>query len=182
MLRNILAMSRYLVIIAIIGTVLTAIFILIYGGLTMINIMITTFSHAAFTIDESKHLVLESIELIDLFLLGTFLYIISLGLYDLFIDNRLPLPSWLIITDLDDLKGKLLGVVAVLLAVTFLGYVIDWDGNGVILNLGTAVASVLLALGILLSRIFANHETVHLQETQQGKENPSRRALPEEEK
>ncbi len=39
------------------------------------------------------------------------------------------MPHWLVITDLDDLKGKLLGVITVLLAVTFLGDVVTWDGS-----------------------------------------------------
>lgn len=68
----------------------------------------------------------SSVELIDLFLLSTILYIISLGLYSLFIDAKLPLPTWLSIADLDDLKGRILGVIMVLVAFSFLGYVVEW--------------------------------------------------------
>jgi uncharacterized membrane protein YqhA len=158
MARRILAASRYLIIIAIIGTCLTSIFVLLYGGLITISIVLTTLTHATFTIEGVKYIELESIEIIDLFLLGTVLYIIALGLYSLFIDNRLPLPSWLIITDLDDLKVKLIGIVVVLLAVTFLGYVIDWNENGIILNLGIAIAAVVLALSFLLGNFLVNHK------------------------
>lgn len=62
------------------------------------------------------------------------------------------MPHWLVITDLDDLKGKLLGVIIVLLAVTFLGDVVTWDGSESILWLGLAIGLVLLALGYLLGR------------------------------
>jgi uncharacterized membrane protein YqhA len=116
---------------------------------TVGDIMISTFVHPAFTPDGAKHLAVECIEMIDLFLLGTVLYITSLGLYTLFIDN-LPLPPWLNIHSLDDLKEKLVGVIVVLLAVTFLGNVVTWDGSTSIWTLGISVGVVLFALGLFL--------------------------------
>jgi uncharacterized membrane protein YqhA len=61
------------------------------------------------------------------------------------------MPDWLEIVNLEDLKGRLLGIVVVLLAVTFLGYVVDWNGTSNILALGIAVGLVLFALGFLLN-------------------------------
>jgi uncharacterized membrane protein YqhA len=150
MFRNILAGSRYLIIIAVVGSFLASLTVLIYDFLTVVNVVIEVFAHHTFTPEDSKHLAFESIEMIDLFLLGAVLYIVSLGLYELFIDDKLPTPSWLMITNLNDLKGILIGVVVVLLAVTFLGYVVTWNGNSNILALGIAVGLVLLALGYLL--------------------------------
>jgi len=121
--------------------------VIIYGGLTVITIMIETFSHGGFSESGSKKLAVSCIQLIDLFLLGAVLYIVALGLYDLFIDDKLPMPSWLIIGDLDDLKGKLIGVVIVLLAVTFLSNVVTWNGDTNIVALGAAIGVVLLGLG-----------------------------------
>src|SRR6266702_7817852 len=71
MLRKILAGSRYLVVIAVIGSFLASIGVLVYGGLTVVSVMFEAFSHATFTLDGAKHLELERIEIIDLFLLGT---------------------------------------------------------------------------------------------------------------
>ena len=98
MLRKILAGSRYLIVIAVVGSFLAAIGTLVYGGLTVVSVMFESFSHVIFTVDGAKHLELESIEIIDLFLLGTVLYIVALGLYQLFIDESLPTPKWLMIT------------------------------------------------------------------------------------
>jgi uncharacterized membrane protein YqhA len=159
MLRQILASSRYMIIIAVIGSFLSAIGVLVDGGLTAVNILVTTFSHAVFTPEEAKHLAVESIEVIDLFLLGTVLYIVALGLYELFIDESLPMPKWLAIANLDDLKARLLGVVIVLLAVTFLGYVVEWDGKVNIAALGIAVGLVVLALGYLMSITNKAHQS-----------------------
>jgi uncharacterized membrane protein YqhA len=151
MLRRALAASRYLIIIAVIGTFLASIGILIYDGITIVSIIIDAFIHGAFSDVGAKHVAVDAIELIDLFLLGTVLYIVALGLYVLFIDNTLPVPHWLEIANLDDLKDILLRVIAVLLAVAFLGYVVNWDGSTTILALGVAVGLVLFAIGFLLN-------------------------------
>ncbi len=157
MLRHILASSRYLVVIAVIGSFLAALTVLVYGGLTVFNILVSTFSHLTFTAEEARHLSVECIEIIDLFLLGTVLYIVALGLYDLFIDDRLAMPHWLEIHNLEDLKEKLIGVIVVLLAVTFLAEVVSWDGNNSILSLGVSVGLVLLALALLLRGFGQRH-------------------------
>ena len=76
----------------------------------------------------AKILALGLIEATDVFLLGVLLFIISMGLYALFVDDTLPLPRWLEIHDLDDLKAELISVVVAVLAVLFLGEVWKWDG------------------------------------------------------
>lgn len=159
MLRRILSGSRYMIAIAVIGSFLASIVTLIYGGITVIEIIYSAFSQGQFTADGAKHLEVESIEVIDLFLLGTVLYIVALGLYELFIDDRLTMPSWLVITDLDGLKARLIGVIIVLLAVTFLAYVVSWNGSANILALGLAVGIVLFALGFLLITSFRPRHT-----------------------
>lgn len=157
MIRRILAASRYFVIIAVLGSFLAAVALIFYGGLTTINILIEVFAHATFTVAGAKHLAVECIEVIDLFLLATVLYIVALGLYELFIDENLPVLPWLVITNLDDLKAKLTGVITVSLAVTFLAYVVEWDGNTNILALGVSIGLVLFALSFLLSRTIKDH-------------------------
>ena len=67
MLRRILASSRYLVVIAVIGSFLAALTVLVYGGLTVITILVSTFSHLTFTVEGAKHLSVECIEIIDLY-------------------------------------------------------------------------------------------------------------------
>ena len=165
MLRRTLAGSRYLVLIAVIGSFLASIIVLIYGGLTVVSIGFEAVTHATFTTTGAKYLAVECIEVIDLFLLGTVLYIVALGLYELFIDANLPTPPWLVITNLDDLKAKLTGVITVLLAVTFLANVVEWGGNTSILALGIAIGLVLFALGYLLNRGNKNHYAEMQEET-----------------
>jgi uncharacterized membrane protein YqhA len=75
---------------------------------------------------------------------------VALGLYQLFIDQSLVLPRWLKVNDLSDLKRDLIGVVVVLLGVSFLGEVVNWEGESTVLPLGAAVALVIAALGFIL--------------------------------
>jgi uncharacterized membrane protein YqhA len=96
----------------------------------------------------AKQLIVDAVSVIDIFLLGTVLYIISAGLYQLFVDDRLTLPRWLHIGTLDDLKAKLTGVIVVGMLVAFLGYVIEWDDHSTeIVAVGIAIAAVIAAVG-----------------------------------
>jgi len=152
-LRNILTGSRYLIIISVLGTLVGAIIVLGYGAVTVVGVLIQIFVvRNIFSTEEVKIVAVASVELIDLFLLSTILYIISLGLYSLFIDPKLPLPKWLQIGDLNDLKERILGVILVLLAISFLGYVVEWHlGDYSIVALGVAVALVIFAIAYSLT-------------------------------
>ena len=152
-LRHIIAGSRYMLIIAVFGTFVASITVLLYGGLTLVLLINTIITQYQFKTDEIKQVAFTSIELIDLFLISTILYIFSLALYSLFIDNKLPLPRWLIITNLNDLERTLLSVLVVLLTITFLGFAVDWSfGDYSIVALGIAIGVVIFPIGYQLSR------------------------------
>jgi uncharacterized membrane protein YqhA len=146
--RRILASSRYFIVLAVLGAFLASVVVLIYGTLLSVDIALDALLEIRVNEAAAQHLSLRTIEVIDLFLLGTVLYIISLGLYSLFIDPHLTMPGWLHIATLDDLKERLLGVVSVLLGVTFLGNVLEWENSRDILYLGAAIAVVVLALSV----------------------------------
>lgn len=148
MVRRILASSRYFIILAVLGAFLTSVVVLVFGALLAVDIALDAVTEAELNEEMAKHLSLRAIEIIDLFLLGTVLYIIALGLYSLFIDALLPMPPWLHIATLDDLKEKLLGVVIVLLGITFLGGVLEWEQSRDILYLGASIGVAVLALSL----------------------------------
>jgi uncharacterized membrane protein YqhA len=86
----------------------------------------------------------------DYALLATVLYVLALGLYSLFVDDRVPMPRWLRIHDLGQLKELLAGVVVVAIAVIFLGWALTWDGKSDILALGAGSAAVIVGLALFL--------------------------------
>jgi uncharacterized membrane protein YqhA len=151
MMNKILSSSRYIILIAVLCAFVAALTLLVVAGIETTQLVIKSFTSE---VDGKsvKLLAVSFVEIIDILLLGTVFYITSLGLYELFIDEQLPTPTWLHITQLDDLKSKLIGVVVVILAVAFLGQVVSWDGSQTILALGAAIALVIAAITFFLGR------------------------------
>jgi uncharacterized membrane protein YqhA len=150
MAQRFLSSSRYLILLAVIGAFIAATTLLIYGVVEAFQLVSETISSGKVSSKGAKTLALAFIELVDLLLLGTVFYIIALGLYELFIDDRVPVPLWLQIHDLDDLKSKLIGVIIVVLGVLFLGQVVTWNGERDLLGFGAAIALVIGALTYFL--------------------------------
>ncbi len=168
-MRTLFGASRFIVSLAVVATFIGSAVLLVMATLTVIRLAIREIANFDFgpVVDDhgaaadrqgggsltSHHIDRIGVELIqitDIILLGTVLFIVSLGLYQLFIDQNIQLPRWLIVDDLNDLKRLLIGVTVVLLGVTFLGDVVEWDGQSDILHLGGAVALVIAALALIL--------------------------------
>jgi uncharacterized membrane protein YqhA len=157
LLRRVLASSRFFIAIAVVGSFVASAAALVYGGVATVMLVIGAFGRREFSAAGAKHLAVDLVGMIDLFLLGTVLYIVAAGLYQLFVDPDLPLPRWLQVATLDDLKERLLGVVIVLLAVTFLGDVVEWDGDWNLLAEGLSVALVLGVLALTIAVLTRAH-------------------------
>jgi len=152
-LRNVFAASRFIIGLAVLGSFVGSAILLVIATITLFRIAwneIVNFDPDNLGGRHIDRLGVELIEIIDVILLGTVLYIVALGLYQLFIDHKLALPPWLKVNDLTDLKRDLIGVVVVLLGVSFLGEVVNWEGESDVLPLGAAVALVIAALGFIL--------------------------------
>jgi uncharacterized membrane protein YqhA len=152
MTRWVFSSSRYVVIIAVIGTFAGSLTLLFYGAIEIGAIVVETVRAGTVSASGAKALALGLIEATDVFLIAIVMFIIAQGLYALFVDDSLPLPAWLEIHDLDDLKGKLISVVIAVLAVLFLGEVVRWDGRRELAGLGAGVALVIAALTYFLSQ------------------------------
>jgi len=151
-LRRILAGSRYLVLVAIFGTFVSSLALLVYEAIVVAGAVVGVMREGAVSAKASKTLAVGLIEAVDVFLIGVALYITSLGLYALFVDSTLPLPRWLQVSDLDDLKNNLVSVVIAVLAVLFLHEAVAWDGGRDILAFGAALALMVAALTLFLTK------------------------------
>jgi uncharacterized membrane protein YqhA len=149
-MRRFISATRYLIIVPALGSFVAATVLLLYGAGVVVQLVSKAVAHDISS-KTAKTLALGFIEVVDLFLLGTVLYIIALGLYELFVDDHIPLPHWLEIHDLDDLKNKLTGVVILVMGVLFLGQAVTWDGQRDLLPYGAAIALVIAALTYFLS-------------------------------
>jgi uncharacterized membrane protein YqhA len=95
---------------------------------------------------------------IDLFLIGATLIIAGFGLYELFVapidpgSLRGPLPAWLEMNDLNDLKARVISMIILVAAVTFVDVLLEFSQVQALdlLYTGSAVALVILALTVYL--------------------------------
>ncbi|MGL4994726.1 MAG: YqhA family protein [Deefgea sp.] len=149
-MRRILNASRYLVLAAVIGSLLSAIALYAYGLVDTVVVIVRTLSVGDVSSTGAKGLMLYFIEIFDLFLLGTVMLILALGLYELFIDPDFKMASRLEIHTFEDLKTTLVTVVIAVMAVTFLGQIMTWNGETSLLEIGLPVALVIAALNIYL--------------------------------
>ncbi|MBE7732311.1 YqhA family protein [Devosia faecipullorum] len=150
-LRVVGGVVRWLMIIPVIATFFAATALMIYGAVETYNLGIDLFGPG----QRIRHdqALLHAIEIVDLFLLATVVQVVSLGLYQLYFNQDIPLPKWIKIETLDDLKSKLVGVVITVLAVFFLGEAMVWSGSPDIIYLGAGVAIMIAALTYFLRTI-----------------------------
>jgi uncharacterized membrane protein YqhA len=141
--------STWLFSLAVIGTGIISAMLFIYGFLLSVTGAIQMITGFSLDIHVIKEYLGTSIQIIDLFLVATVFYLISMGLYELFI-AKAPLPGWVEIRNLDDLKTKLLGLTVIALAVVFLGYALTVSAETGILELGAAVGIMIAAISAYL--------------------------------
>lgn len=151
LLKNIILISRILVIIAILGLLLTSIVVIFSGFTEFFRILSFLFHEGLLSEGAGTFLSVTVTEMIDLYLIGLVLIIIALGLYQLFIDPDLKVPEWLDTPSFEVLKGRLLVVVIVVLAVMFLGYAAEATEGIFIAGIGIAISLVIVACGYILS-------------------------------
>ncbi|GEM_PF-1009556 len=143
-MRNIVSSTRYIVLLGVIASLLLSagVFLL---GLIQTVLMI---KDAVFILGEeevAKQFAIAAITMADFFLIAAGLYIVATGLHELFIGS-LDLPNWLLTKSFEDLKEKLINIIVVVLAVTFLSEVTNWDGTSNLLPYGAAISLLILAL------------------------------------
>jgi len=160
--ENMLWNSRFVVLLAVIASLLTA-FAMFYMASVDAYYLISHLgeylspdligeARKAFRAETVTHVV----EVIDGYLLATVLLIFALGLYELFISKieqaeSSEAQSVLAIHSLDDLKTRLGRVVLMILIVTFFEHAISMDFNGPIDLLALAGGIALIGLTLYLS-------------------------------
>lgn len=135
-------LARGTMLIAIVATFLIATALLVHAVWEIVDEVVQLVRWET----DTKTLTLAAIESVDAFLIVTVLHVVAIGLYQLYIQDRIPLPKWLVVETIDDLKVTLSGVVILALAVFFLGRVIVGDGAQNMLLLGGGIGAVILAL------------------------------------
>ena len=141
-MRRLFEISRFAVIIPSAASIIGAIVLMILGSIEIVRSAI----HVVVKQEPLKDTVVAILTSVDAILLGTVLLVIGYGLYELFIDTNLEVPDWLEINTLDDLKAKLIGVVVAIIAVIFVGVLVDAKSPSEVMYYGAGAGAVVLAL------------------------------------
>ena len=144
------AWTRFIVLIPVIGVMASSLVLVVVGAVTTVQKIGAVAGIGVPRALPVKEALVAFVELADLYLLAIVLYIIALGLYELFIKPIPNLPEWLTFHTLDDLKKQLVGVVIVVLAVLFLGRVINPGESIDLFFTGVSIALVTAALTYFL--------------------------------
>ena len=142
MVRRVIEFTRYIAVLPSLGAILGSLVLMGVGVLEVVKavtILIQTWAN-------TKEVVVAVLTAIDTLLLATVLMVIGYGIYELFVDEGLNLPSWLEIRSLDDLKNKLIGVIVAIIGVIFLGILVDATDPGEVLQTGIGCGAVLIGL------------------------------------
>ena len=145
--HSIAGYTRFITAVPCIGLFIAAIALTVS---TLISTVLTTIEAVQGHLSMHDMLV-EYIEYADFFLLSVVLYIMCIGLYALFIDHDVVMPSWLEIDTLDDLKEKLIGVY-------FLGRLIHGTDPFDLLLIGLGTAAVITALAYFVKHVISSHQ------------------------
>ena len=125
---------RYITILAVILSILSAFTLIVIGSWDIIEAVI--FNNPLFdaSITSNNELLFKLISAIDLFLIGIVLLIFGFGIYELFVSeidfaNAKFSESTLKIRDLDQLKNKIIKVIIIVLIVKFFEKVLKFSEN-----------------------------------------------------
>lgn len=88
------------------------------------------------------------IEAVDTILVSTVLYVIAIGIFQLFVDRRMNLPAWLHTEDIGDLERRLAGMVVSVISVIFLTQALEAQGGPDLVYSGLGIAAVIAAIGL----------------------------------
>ena len=143
-MRQILGLTRYAVIVPAIASILGALLLMAQGSIEMVIVVYDSITTDTYL----KNTIVDVLTAVDAILLGTVLLVIGYGLYELFIDPELPVPAWLRVRDLDDLKSKLIGVVVAIIAVVFVGVFVDSNREDEVLAYGLGAGVLVSGLAI----------------------------------
>ncbi len=163
--ENFLWNSRFIVLIAVISSLLIAFAVFYVATMDAINTIYYALQYGAPGMDGAERAALRAsiithvVEIVDGYLLATVLLIFSLGLYELFIskielaENSETSSNVLLIRNLDDLKNRLAKVILMILIVRFFEYAIGMKFSSApdLLMLSGGIA--LIGLALYLSHI-----------------------------
>jgi uncharacterized membrane protein YqhA len=158
-IETVLWKSRWMVFLAVIGSILAALMLMILGAADIILVLKNGALVATGAVD-AEHFQEASVSIIiravDAFLIGTVMLIFGLGLYELFIckihaaENENSSANVLVVHSLDQLKEKIGKVIIMVLVVTFFKHALEMSYNTILDLVWLAVGTLFCATALFL--------------------------------
>lgn len=149
-----LSLAQLTVLLPVVVLLLSAFGAFVYGTVVVIH-FVEDIASEPFAVHNLRLFLTE----IDLYLIGATLMIAAFGFYELFVSKvgkaggrrPLPLPAWLEMDDLDDLKARVISMIILVSAVTFTDVLLEFQKDELdVLYLGAGVAIFIGALTVYL--------------------------------
>lgn len=138
--------SRYVVLLAVVAVMLVSVSLFLLGTIGAVKSILGSWNELAARGEAgSTEQIVESLAIIGVMLRAVVFYLIGVGLYSLFI-APLNLTTALGVESLADLETKVVSVVIVILAVSFLQHFVRWEQPFETMQFGLTMAAVIAAL------------------------------------
>ncbi|MDP1994509.1 MAG: YqhA family protein [Ignavibacteria bacterium] len=164
--ENLLWKSRWLIIVAVLSSLLLSVFVFYIATADIFSLIISHLMGPSNLPPDIKaqlknELIVRIIKVIDIYLLGIFMFVFALGLYELFISKIDPAmksevgDTVLLIKNFNDLKTKLGNVILLILIVSFAQHAVEivYPDSLSLLYLG---AGILLVSGAMFLGFYQN--------------------------
>lgn len=163
--EKVLYFSRFLTLLSVIGSLISAVVLFVYGTINVYVAFRSFLSHPVSTGHaQLGELLAVFVSSVDVYLFAMVLIIFGMGVYELFISKIDPVetkldsrPSWLRITSIDDLKSSLGKVILMVLIVSVFEHSLSIDYDKSIDLLYASVAVVLVAVALYVTHL-SNHK------------------------
>jgi uncharacterized protein (TIGR00645 family) len=165
---------RFLVLFAVLGTMIAAGVLFLKGTVEIIQGVTGFFHHIDFTgpiVSDDKTVILAFIPAIDNYLFATVLLIFSMGIYELFVSKIDPSmktpdsrPNWLNIENLDDLRTHISEVVIMILIINLFEYAFK-----ITLSVPSDLLYLAGAILIVAATLYISHKMVEGRRTRRDR-------------
>lgn len=158
--------SRYLTLLAVVGSLIAAIVLFVLSTVNIYNAL-KEYIFPLNVVDHQglEHLLAMFVTSVDVYLFAMVLIIFGMGVYELFINKMDPVenrmdsrPSWLRISSIDDLKSSLGKVILMVLIVSIFEHSLSIDFNSSVDLLYAAIAVVLVAVALYVTHLSSHKD------------------------
>ncbi|MCG8686325.1 MAG: YqhA family protein [Desulfobacterales bacterium] len=146
MLEFLLRKSQYFIGVIVIVTLICALTLYVMTTLSAVCEIYNAFIGTDFSVNSTKILAVKFLKITDLFIICLGLQIIAVGIYKLYINEKVSLPKEIDTKSLADLKASLVKIATLVLLILFVEQAVSLGPSENLLGFGIAIAAVIASV------------------------------------